>query len=217
MQMALVLVPEFTLLPVTSVIDPLRLANRLSEKQLYVWTIHSTDGLPVTASNGITLVPDGDLEAIPEHATVIVCGGTNVHLYGDKTLFNWLRKQARRGTDLGAVCTDAQLLAMAGLLTGYTCTIHWENQPGFIEEFPDIDVTSGLFEVDRDRFTGAGGTSALDMILSLISSQHGAALASSVAENILHSPIRQPDEHQRMSLPARIGARVAPGAASRWW
>ena len=207
MRIALVLVPEFTLLPVTSIIDPLRLANRLSEKELYSWSIHSIDGEAVTASSGISLIADGNLEAVPEHATVIVCGGTNVHRYGDKTLFNWLRKQARLGTDIGAVCTGAQLLAMAGLLNGYTCTIHWENQPGFIEEFPDINVTSALFEIDRDRFTGAGGTSALDLILSLISAQHGTTLASAVAENILHSPIRQPDEHQRMSLPARIGAR----------
>ena len=207
MRIALILVPEFTLLPVTSVIDPLRLANRHSEKQLYVWSIHSSGGSPVTASNGITLVPDGDLDAIDKHATVIVCGGTNVHHQADKTLFNWLRKAARRGTDIGAICTGAQLLAMAGLLENYSCTIHWENQPGFIEEFPDITVTAGLYEVDRDRFTGAGGTSALDMMLALISAQHGASLATAVAENILHSPIRQPDEHQRMSLPARIGAR----------
>ena len=207
MQIALILVPEFTLLPVTSVIDPLRLANRQSEKSLYVWTTHSNDGSPVTASSGITLMPDGDLEAIPDHATVIVCGGTNVHKYADRTLFNWLRKAARKGTDIGAICTGAQLLALAGLLDGYTCTIHWENQPGFMEEFPEINVTSSLFEIDRDRFTGAGGTSALDMILALISAQHGSALATNVAENILHSPIRQPGEHQRMSLPARIGAR----------
>jgi transcriptional regulator GlxA family with amidase domain len=207
MRIALILVPEFTLLPVTSVIDPLRLANRQSEQELYVWTTHSADGAPVTASNGITLVPDGDLDSIPEHATIIVCGGTNVHKYADKPLFNWLRKTARTGKDIGAVCTGAQLLAMAGLLDGYTCTVHWENQPGFIEEFPEINVTSSLFEIDRDRFTGAGGTSALDMILALISSQHGVTLATQVAENILHSPIRQPGEHQRMSLPARIGAR----------
>jgi transcriptional regulator GlxA family with amidase domain len=207
MHIALILVPEFTLLPVTSVIDPLRLANRQSEKQLYSWSTHSIDGSPVTASNGITLMPGGDLDAIDERATVIVCGGTNVHHYADKVLFNWLRKAARRATDIGAICTGAQLLAMAGLLDNYSCTIHWENQPGFIEQFPDISLSAGLYEIDRDRFTSAGGTAALDMILALISAQHGPSLASLVAEEILHSPIRQPDEHQRMSLPARIGAR----------
>ena len=44
-------------------------------------------------------------------------------------------------------------------------------------------------------------------MLALIASQHGAELAASVAEAILHSPIRHHSEHQRMSLPARIGAR----------
>ena len=44
-------------------------------------------------------------------------------------------------------------------------------------------------------------------MLALIASQHGADLAASVAEAILHSPIRHHSEHQRMSLPARIGAR----------
>jgi AraC family transcriptional regulator, glycine betaine-responsive activator len=94
-----------------------------------------------------------------------------------------------------------------GLLDGYKCTLHWENLPGFAEAFPEIDATGGLFEIDRDRFTSAGGTTALDMMLTLIASQHGPELASSVAEGILHSPIRHHSEHQRMSLPARIGAR----------
>ena len=41
----------------------------------------------------------------------------------------------------------------------------------------------------------------------MIASQHGPDLASGVAEAVLHSPIRHHSEHQRMSLPARIGAR----------
>jgi AraC family transcriptional regulator, glycine betaine-responsive activator len=93
------------------------------------------------------------------------------------------------------------------LLDGYKCTIHWENIPGFAEAFPDIDATGGLFEIDDDRFTSAGGTTALDMMLSLISSQHGQELAAQVAEAVLHAPIRHHSENQRLSLPARIGAR----------
>lgn len=204
---ALVMVPEFTMMPVTSAIEPLRIANRLSEKTLYRWTMHSADGQPVAASNGILAMVDGDLSGVPEHATVIVCGGLNVQRHADKRLTAWLRKTARRGHDIGAVCTGAHILAEAGLLDGHKCTIHWENLPGFAEAFPEIEATGGLFEIDRDRFTSAGGTTALDMMLTLIASQHGPELASSVAEGILHSPIRHHSEHQRMSLPARIGAR----------
>jgi AraC family transcriptional regulator, glycine betaine-responsive activator len=204
---ALVVLPEFTMMPVTSAIEPLRIANRLSEKSLYKWTMHSLDGKPVPASNGILAMVDGDLEAIPQGATVIVCGGLNVQKHTDKPLLSWLRKADRRGADIGAVCTGAHVLAEAGLLDEYKCTIHWENLPGFTEAFPEIDATGGLFEIDRDRFTSAGGTTALDMMLTMIATQHGADLAAAVAEAVLHSPIRHHSEHQRMSLPARIGAR----------
>jgi AraC family transcriptional regulator, glycine betaine-responsive activator len=204
---ALILTPEFTMMPVTSVIEPLRIANRLSEKTLYRWTLHSLDGQPVSASSQILTMVNGDLETIAPDATIIVCGGLNVQQHTDKRVLAWLRKTARRGSVIGAVCTGAHILAEAGLLDGYRCTIHWENLPGFSEAFPEIKATGGLFEIDEDRFTSAGGTTAIDMMLTMIAGQHGPDLAASVAEGILHSPIRHHSENQRMSLPARIGAR----------
>ncbi len=204
---ALVLVPEFTMMPVTAAIEPLRIANRLSEKELYRWTLHSVDGQSVAASNGISTGVDGDLESVEPDTTVIVCGGMNVQRHTDKRMLGWLRKISRRGIDIGAVCTGAHILAEAGLLDGFKCTIHWENLPGFSEAFPDLDATGGLFEIDNNRFTSAGGTTSLDMMLTMIAGQHGQELASAVAEAILHSPIRHHSENQRMSLPARIGAR----------
>jgi AraC family transcriptional regulator, glycine betaine-responsive activator len=204
---ALVLIPEFTMMPVTSVIEPLRIANRLSEKTLYKWTLHSLDGQPVSASSQISTMANGDLETIHPDATIIVCAGLFVQRHTDRRMLSWLRKTARRGAVIGAVCTGAHILAEAGLLDGYRCTIHWENLPGFSEAFPEINATGGLFEIDGDRFTSAGGTTAIDMMLTLIASQHGPDLAASVAEAILHSPIRHHSENQRMSLPARIGAR----------
>jgi len=137
----------------------------------------------------------------------VVCGGINIQQHTDKATLNWLRKIARQGRDVGSLCTACYVLAKAGLLNDYVCTIHWENMPAFSEAFPEIHLSGSLFEVDRDRFTCAGGTASLDMMLAMIAAQHGAALASAVAEQIIHSPIRHHSEHQRMSLPARIGAR----------
>ncbi len=206
-RVALIVVPEFTMMPVTAAVEPLRLANRHAERELYQWSLHSLGGEAMAASNGIVTMVNGDLDSIDEHAIVVVCGGLNVQKHADKRLLSWLRRGARRGMTLGAVCTGAHILAEANILDSYRCTIHWENLPGFSEAFPELDVTGSLFEIDRDRFTSAGGTSALDMMLALISAQHGAELASVVAELVLHSPIRHHSEHQRMSLPARIGAR----------
>ena len=204
---ALVTLPEFTMMPVISTIEPLRIANRLSEKTLYKWTMHSVDGNPVAASNGIITMVDGDLTTVPEHATIIVCSGLNVQHYGHKSLIGWLRRTSRHGIDIGAVCTGAHLLAEAGILDGHKCTIHWTNLPGFSKSFPGIEVTDSLFEIDRHRFTCAGGSTPLDMMLAMIASQHGPTLALSVAEIILHSSIRHHSEHQRTPVPARIGAR----------
>jgi transcriptional regulator GlxA family with amidase domain len=204
---AFLLAPEFSMMPLTSAIEPLRIANRLSEKDLYRWRMYSIDGADVAASNGIAIACAGRLDDAGEHASVVVCGGLNIQSHTSKEMVNYLRKMARRGADIGALCTAPHVLAYASLLDDYTCTIHWENLPAFVEDFPDIHVTGSLFEIDRDRFTCAGGTAAIDMMLALIASQHGAELAADVAEQILHSPIRHHSEHQRMSLPARIGAR----------
>lgn len=204
---AFVLLPEFSNMPVTSAIEPLRLANRLTESELYRWQIISEDGNPVVGSNGITVIADGNLEAVRRQSTIVVCGGINIQDHISRAMVNWLRKLARQGAEIGAMCTGSHLLAEAGLLDGHHCTIHWENFPSFSEKFPDIQMTGSLFEVDRNRFTCSGGTTSVDMMLALIAAQHGNRLASQVADLVIHSPIRHHSEHQRMSLPARIGAR----------
>jgi transcriptional regulator GlxA family with amidase domain len=96
------------------------------------------------------------------------------------------------------------VLARAGLLDGYRCTIHWENLPGFAEEFPDIEVIAELYEIDRNRFTCSGGTAALDMMLNLIALNLGHDIAAGVADQLMHHRIRSGYEGQRMELRARL-------------
>jgi transcriptional regulator GlxA family with amidase domain len=206
-RIGLVLVPNFSMIAFTAAVETLRLANRTSGQALYQWSLFSVDGRPVTASNGIELHPEGDLEAAGRLDTVAVCSGTDVQRFGDKALMSWLRRMARRGADIGALCTGSHILARAGLLDGYRCTIHWENLAGFFEDFPDIEVSSELFEIDRNRFTCSGGTAAIDLMLNVIARQHGHELAAGVADQFLHERIRDHRDHQRMSLPARLGVQ----------
>ncbi len=91
------------------------------------------------------------------------------------------------------------------MLDGVECTIHWESLPGFVEEFPEIPVTSDLFEVSQNRFTCSGGTAALDMMLYLIALKHGNALATKVSEQCLVDRMRNPQDRQRMPLRVRLG------------
>ncbi len=206
-RLAFVLVPRFSMIAFTAAVEPLRLANRAAGKTLYDWKIYSVDGGPVIASNGIPIHPERSIEQATDIDVVVVCSGIDVQQYNDKRLPSWLRLMDRKGVDLGALCTGSHILARAGLLDGYHCTIHWENLAGFAEDFPDLEVTPELFEIDRNRFTCAGGTAAIDMFLNVISLQHGYELAAQVADQFMHERIRDRHDQQRMSLPARLGVR----------
>ena len=195
------------MLPVTAAIEPLRLANRIADTELYKWHTASVLGEPIQASNGLSISPDGGIEELSDKSTIFVCSGINVQQNTDRALINWLRKRERRGAKIGALCTGSHILASAGLLDGYRCTIHWENMSAFQEVFENIKPTGHLFEIDRDRLSCAGGTSSLDMMLAIIATDHGENLAASVADMILHAPIRHQSEYQRLSITARIGTR----------
>lgn len=204
---AFLLVPNFSMIAFTSAVEPLRLANRASGKELYRWHLYTADGKPVAASNGILLAPEGSAEQMLNYHTVILCSGIDGHLFEDKNVFAILRRADRQGADIGALCTGSHILARANMLNGYRCTIHWENLASFTENFPEIAATSELFEIDRNRFTCSGGTAALDMMLNMIGQQHGHELAAAVSEQFIHERIRDRHDHQRMALTARLGVR----------
>ena len=153
------------------------------------------------------MLPEAPLAEAVRYDLLIVSAGIDGHLYEDKEVFAQLRRIARRGMDIGALTLGSYLLARAGLLDGYRCTVHWENLSGFIEEFPQLEVTSELFEIDRDRFTCSGGIAAFDLMLHVITGQHGFALASAVSDQFIHERIRDKRDRQRMALPARLGIR----------
>src|SRR6185437_10857054 len=104
----------------------------------------------------------------PAPDLLFVCGGVEIHRAFDETTLAGLRRLARGGTALGALCTGSYVLARAGLLDGYRCAIHWENIGAVREEFPAVDFSTELFVIDRDRYTASGGTAPLDLMLHLI-------------------------------------------------
>ncbi len=201
------LVPSFTMLSLVSAVEPLRAANRMSARPLYSWHLVSRDGAAVEASNALSLTPQGAMHDAHGLDCVIVAGPFDPAPYHDQAVFDWLRRLVRDGAALGALETGTFVLARAGVLRGYRCTTHWENLPKLSAEFPGLDVSKELFELDRNRFTCAGGTAALDMMLNLIERQQGRDLAAAVAEGFVHDHIRQAHEPQRMSLQARTGVR----------
>ena len=199
------LIPKFSLIAFASAVEVLRVANRMSGHDLYQWRCFSPDGGPITASNGVAVQADGDFGASQALDTAMVCAGLDVHAFSHRGLAAVFRRLASHGANVGALCTGAHFLARAGLLDGYRCTIHWENLTAFAEEFPDIEATAELFEIDRNRLTCAGGTAAIDLMLTMLDLQWGHETAVLVADQLIHHRIRDGTEHQRVPLRSRLG------------
>lgn len=206
-RISFLLVPRFTLLTFASFIDPLRMANRMSGKELYKWSLYSQDGEDVHSSCGLKMAVDGNIQTIDPRSAVVVASGLDVHHIIDNRLISWLRRIERQGAVIGGICTGAWLLAKAGLLDNHSCTIHWENIAALSEEYPELDVTSDIYEVDGKRFTCSGGTASIDLVLKLIRDQHGSELATMVADQFVVDRIRDEFDGQKISLPARLGVK----------
>jgi transcriptional regulator GlxA family with amidase domain len=199
------LVPGFALMSYAAAIEPLRAANLISGRPLYRWWHAAPGGKPVTASNGLTIIPDIGVGTDRDVDMLFVCAGGNPATFDDRHVFAWLRKLARRGVTVGGISGGPYILARAGLLQGRCVTLHWEHLPAFSEAFPEISVTPSLFEIDGNRITCSGGISALDMMVALIEHDHGHQLAAAVGDWFLHTHIREGMGPQRMDLRLRHG------------
>jgi transcriptional regulator GlxA family with amidase domain len=202
-----VLLDRFTLLSFASALDALRIANRMAGARLYAWSLVGEGGDTVTCSAGTTFVLDGDLGEVGRDDILLIIGGIDVAQASSRRLVSWLRREARRGITVGGLCTASWTMAQAGLLDGKRATIHWENHDGFLEAFPEIELTKSIFTVDGKRITTAGGTASIDLMLHLIARDHGEDLAALVADQMIYSSIRTDQDTQRLSIPTRIGVR----------
>jgi AraC family transcriptional regulator, glycine betaine-responsive activator len=202
----LLLLPGFSMMTFSSFTEPLRQANRLLGRHAYDCTLVSIDGEPVAASSGARLMVDHDLTItnLPDYA--FVCAGVGVRSFEIEKFSGWLRKLLRHGANIGAISTAPFALAKLGLLDGYKCTIHWESLVSFREEFPELTVTTNLFEIDRDRITCAGATACIDLMLHMISAQFGHAMAASVSEQYNLSQIRSAKDDQHLPPDVRLGS-----------
>lgn len=194
---AFILLPGFSLLSLSAAIQPLGVANRLTGRTLYRWITISPHEGPVRANNGAVLLPDLPLAAASDYDAVVLVASQQMPGHDSRALARFLRRQARRNAAIGAVGTASIQLARLGLLDGFRTTLHWEAHEAFREEFSHIELREGLYDVDGERFTCAGGTAPLDMILHLIALEHGPSLAAGISSVLLHDYTRSPDEHQQ--------------------
>ncbi|WP_239495335.1 GlxA family transcriptional regulator [Salinicola halophilus] len=179
------LLPKFSMLTLYSLLEPLRVANRFG-RSLFAWRLFSSDGGAVTASNGVTVDVDASLDAARVYDNLLVVASYDAEATVRPAQWAVLRQVAAHGGLLGALDTGAFILARAGLLAGVEVALHWESHAAFVEEFPTLSLSEAAYCFDRQRLTGGGGASSLDLMMALIEREFGASLAAAVSRQLVH-------------------------------
>jgi transcriptional regulator GlxA family with amidase domain len=203
------LLDNFSLISLGAAVDPLRIANMIVGRRVYDYQLIATGGDFVRSSDGIRVLPDVMASTSDAFDAVFVVGPNPIPRKGIGAVLDWLRMCARNGAALGGLDTGSYFLARAGLLNGYRCTIHWEDQDALMEQFPRLTVSNRLYEVDRNRYTCSGGVAPLDLMVHLLGMPPGSrSLAARVLE-LLVAERRSHEQRQRTSLRQYIGAEHA--------
>jgi transcriptional regulator GlxA family with amidase domain len=211
---ALLVLPQASILEVASALDPLRNANRQLGQEAYRWRVVSPDGAAVPLTCGIELPSSGPLAHAVGAEALIVVAGYRLAEVATRPLIRELRRIAPRFALVGGIDAGPWVLARAGLLDGFRATVHWEDLEDLAAAHPDVDVVPDRFVLDRNRVTISGAAPAADFMLHLIRARHGAALARQVASSFL-TRARPGHEPQVAALEPEpeLDARVAAALA----
>ncbi len=193
----ILLIDDFSMMSVSTMINPFRSANRELGYKAFTWDFLTLDDQSVLASDGFEAKPTCEIHSTQKFDYFFVCAGLQTDPPNRAVLNAALRRFSKQSDIFGGVCTGAFMLARAGLLGDKIFTVHWENQAAFIEEFPDLIPKSSLFVMDGNLWTASGGLACLDMTLNIISDKVGMRVANTVG-NVLHvDRIRAPNIEQR--------------------
>jgi transcriptional regulator GlxA family with amidase domain len=185
-----VLPPRTLLLDVAGPLEVLRRANLIQDGVRfdvhYVGASHSlrtSIGLDVS---GIAVLP----RTLPAGAMVVIAGNVDNFIDGagaqpddadnDARIVAWLRATIRPGHRVVTICSGALLAARAGLLDGYDCTTHYLSCAELAALAPLAKVFDNrLYVEDGERYSSAGVTAGIDLMLHLVAGliDHACALA----------------------------------------
>jgi transcriptional regulator GlxA family with amidase domain len=170
----------------------------------YETVLISSDGLPVTVSNGLTLSPSYAAADTGPLDTVIIPGAYGmINKPLGNALMNAVTALTSRSQRIASVCTGSFLLAEAGLLDYRSATTHWTRAEQFAKSFPLVTVKpDSLFVRDGNIITSAGVSSGIDLALALVEDDFGPAVARKVARQMVVF-LQRPGGQSQISAPSR--------------
>lgn len=189
--------PGFPMACLSSMIEPLRVANEIAGRDVFAWGLVSENGEKVTASAQVMFEPDLALSAADDLDLMFLLSDPASAFENPGKANGKLRKLARFGVTLGAVSGGIFPLARAGLLEDIDVSVHWCYAAAFQAEFPDLRATDSVMAVAAKRITASGAAAAFDLALHLIQGELGQQVATEVACWFQHPMMRGQGVEQR--------------------
>jgi len=177
-----VLPPRTLLLDVAGPLEVLRVANRVQSAMRFdVHYIGPTRS--VSTSIGIALAGISPLpKHLPAETMLVVAGNVNQVMSvggeveatdcdraNEMAIVDWLRTIVQPDHKLVCICSGALFAGQAGLLDGRTCTTHYACCADLAKLAPKAKVLENrLYVQDGERYTSAGVTAGIDLMLHLV-------------------------------------------------
>ncbi|QCX79853.1 HTH-type transcriptional regulator CdhR [Streptomyces sp. YIM 121038] len=163
---------------------------------------------PVTTDVGVPVTVAHGLDRLAAAELLIALPSAGFRNAPGPAVLDALRRAHERGALVAAHCVGAFALAAAGLLDGRRATTHWRFAELLARRHPDVSVEPDALYVDEGRIvTGAGAAAGFDMCLHLLRREHGAALANTVARDMVLPSHRDGGQAQYLTAPVPEDAR----------
>ncbi|MEE9320119.1 MAG: helix-turn-helix domain-containing protein [Granulosicoccus sp.] len=177
-----VLIDGFALMSYSSVIEPLRIANLLSDSALYDIRHLPGVGASSTSSSGAVIKASAFIGEQVDFDLLFVFANSDPVVTERARLYEWLSLLANRGVLMGGISGGTVLLAKAGIMEKRRLAAHRELVVALASVSPTLVIENTTHVWDRDRLTCLDGTAALEMMHALISEHHGPGFAGRVSD-----------------------------------
>ena len=194
------LIPGFALTSFSLAIESLNVANEVYGSCFYEITICNANPeqteSSVVSSCKVSIKTD---PILPDQKCdlMFICAYKGAAAYENQKLFQFLKNKQILGCKFASLTCGSFVLARARLMDGCSCTVHEDHMAIFEGMYPNTPVQENLFTVNRQILSCQGGASAFDMLMYIISKDHGWDFASEIATTFTHDRIRGKRDTQK--------------------
>jgi transcriptional regulator GlxA family with amidase domain len=146
----------------------------------------------------------GPLDPALRTDVLVVIAGFGNREQATPALLSAIRRAARAARAYGGVEAGAWLVARAGLLEDRAATTHWEDMEDFAAAFPESDIRPDRYVIDGPAFTTGGASPTFDLMLHLVRSRLGMAVALDVASVFIYDQAHASSDAQPLVSLGRL-------------